>query len=192
MQTGACRLRQNQERVHRQEAAHRGSPHRQGPRGFRGVRSQHEAGSPRPPRISTRPPGIQLSSACPVSAYRDFEPGREYFTPLVRKFSRISIADQESKPTMPKTGEPTQDHVAIVACQKGDHDSFGILVRRYERQLMGHALALLGNREDALDMIQETFVRAFKSISTFQTGSYRSSRFYCFHKSRIRFAFLRL
>ena len=46
----------------------------------------------------------------------------------------------------------------------------GILVRRYEKELMGHALTLLGNREDALDVLQESFVKAFKSISRFQTG----------------------
>jgi RNA polymerase sigma-70 factor (ECF subfamily) len=71
---------------------------------------------------------------------------------------------------MPDTGERMNDDDAIVACQSGDHERFGILVRRYERELMGHALALLGNREDALDVIQETFVRAFRSISNFQMG----------------------
>ncbi len=71
---------------------------------------------------------------------------------------------------MPETDERIKDGDAIAACQKGDHESFRILVRRYERELMGHALALLGNREDALDVVQETFVRAFKSISRFQPG----------------------
>jgi RNA polymerase sigma-70 factor (ECF subfamily) len=35
---------------------------------------------------------------------------------------------------------------------------------------MGHALVLTGNREDALDVAQETFVRAFRSISQFEVG----------------------
>ena len=71
---------------------------------------------------------------------------------------------------MPETSELMEDGKVIVACQKGAHESFGILVRRYERELMGHALALLGNREDALDVVQETFVRAFRSIGGFQPG----------------------
>jgi RNA polymerase sigma-70 factor (ECF subfamily) len=65
------------------------------------------------------------------------------------------------------TAETMDDHDAITACQNGDGESFGDLVRKYERELMGHALALLGNREDALDTIQEAFVRAFKSIGRF-------------------------
>lgn len=63
--------------------------------------------------------------------------------------------------------EELSDNDVVAACRNGDHESFGILVRRYERELMGHALALLGNREDAL---QEAFLRAFKSIGMFETG----------------------
>lgn len=66
------------------------------------------------------------------------------------------------------------DNEAILSCQQGNNESFGVLVRRYERELMGHALTLLGNREDALDAVQETFLRAFKAINQFQVGK----RFY--------------
>jgi RNA polymerase sigma-70 factor (ECF subfamily) len=71
---------------------------------------------------------------------------------------------------MPITTKPMNDEELVLACRNGDPDSFGTLVIRYERELMGHALALLGNREDALDVLQETFVRAFKAINRFQRG----------------------
>ncbi len=71
---------------------------------------------------------------------------------------------------MPITAKPMNDDELVLACRNGDHESFGALVIRYERELMGHALALLGNREDALDILQETFVRVFKSIDRFQAG----------------------
>jgi RNA polymerase sigma-70 factor (ECF subfamily) len=69
-----------------------------------------------------------------------------------------------------ESAERMEDDAAIVACKNGDHESFGILVRKYERELMGHALTLVGNREDALDVVQETFVRAFRSLSRFEIG----------------------
>jgi RNA polymerase sigma-70 factor (ECF subfamily) len=71
---------------------------------------------------------------------------------------------------MPDRSEAMNDDDVVVACRDGDHEMFGILVRRYEKELMGHALALLGNREDALDVVQEVFVRAFKSLSKFEYG----------------------
>lgn len=69
-----------------------------------------------------------------------------------------------------KLAERMEDDAVIVACKNGDHESFAILVRNYERELMGHALALTGSREDALDVVQDTFVRAFRSLNRFQIG----------------------
>ena len=69
-----------------------------------------------------------------------------------------------------QSADRIEDHAAIIACKNGDYESFGILVRKYERELMGHALTLIGNREDALDVVQETFVRAFRSINQFEIG----------------------
>ena len=62
------------------------------------------------------------------------------------------------------------DDQAVTNCLNGDNEQFEIVVRRYERELMGHALALLGNREDALDAVQETFLRAFKALASFTAG----------------------
>ena len=62
------------------------------------------------------------------------------------------------------------DNETIAACRNGDCEQFEVLVRKYERELMGHALAFLGNREDALDAVQETFLRAFKTVASFRAG----------------------
>lgn len=69
-----------------------------------------------------------------------------------------------------KSAERMEDDAAIVASKNGDYESFGILVRKYERELMGHSLTLVGNREDALDVVQDTFVRAFRSLGQFEIG----------------------
>jgi len=49
----------------------------------------------------------------------------------------------------------------IARAQAGDTEAFGLLVKRYMRQAYFSALGLVGSREDALDLSQEAFARAF-------------------------------
>lgn len=56
------------------------------------------------------------------------------------------------------------DQTAIEACRAGDHEAFRHVVERYQAEAIGHAMAILGNREDALDAVQEAFVDAFQGI----------------------------
>lgn len=62
------------------------------------------------------------------------------------------------------------DSTAIMSCRRGDADSFRHLVERYQKQAVGHAIAILGNREDALDAVQDSFVRAFQALNRFDLG----------------------
>ncbi len=51
------------------------------------------------------------------------------------------------------------------SARAGDLAAFERLVRAYERQVYGTALKLLGNREDAQDAAQETFVRLYRHLA---------------------------
>ena len=53
----------------------------------------------------------------------------------------------------------------------GDHEAFGRLVRRYQRRVYAAALHILQSHADADDATQETFVRAYKGLSTFDGRS---------------------
>ncbi len=55
------------------------------------------------------------------------------------------------------------DSAAIEKCQNGDKEAFRFLVEGYQK----HAVAILGNREDALDAVQEAFIDAFQSLKSF-------------------------
>ncbi len=66
------------------------------------------------------------------------------------------------------------DASAIEKCRKGETEAFRYLVERYQGQAVGHAVAILGNREDARDAVQEAFVDAFQAIKRFDT----TRRFY--------------
>src|SRR5258708_3264817 len=49
----------------------------------------------------------------------------------------------------------------------GDREAFGRLVRRHQQRVYSTALHILGNHGDADDVAQETFVRAYRGLSTF-------------------------
>jgi RNA polymerase sigma-70 factor (ECF subfamily) len=50
----------------------------------------------------------------------------------------------------------------------GDREAFGVLVSRHARSIMSVTSRMLGPTADAEDVAQETFVAAFKSLSSFQ------------------------
>ncbi|HKO96469.1 MAG TPA: RNA polymerase sigma factor [Pyrinomonadaceae bacterium] len=66
------------------------------------------------------------------------------------------------------------DAHAIEKCQNGETDAFRYLVERYQKQAVGHAIAILGVREDALDAVQDAFIDAFRSLRSFD----RARNFY--------------
>ena len=55
------------------------------------------------------------------------------------------------------------DSSLIARARAGDADAFGVLVQRYMRRAYAQALGLVGSREDALDLSQEAFARAFRA-----------------------------
>lgn len=55
----------------------------------------------------------------------------------------------------------------IRQCQHGDKHAFGTLVKKYMKRAYFIALGLVGSHENALDLSQEAFVRAYRSIHKF-------------------------
>lgn len=53
-------------------------------------------------------------------------------------------------------------------CQEGDATAFDELVRRHKDRVYNVLFRFLGNREDALDVCQEVFVRAYRGIHAFE------------------------
>ena len=62
------------------------------------------------------------------------------------------------------------DQQAIRDCQVGKTESYRILVDKYRTRAYYAALLYTGNREDALDLSQEAFFKAFKAIKSFTPG----------------------
>ena len=73
---------------------------------------------------------------------------------------------------------------AIKKCQNGDTAAFRHLVERYQKQAIGHAVAILLNREDALDAVQEAFIDAFRAINNFDLARRFYPWFYVLLRNR--------
>ena len=64
--------------------------------------------------------------------------------------------------------------ILVAAAQAGDITAFETLVGRYERKILRLAQNITQNREDAEDVMQEAFLKAYEHLSGFQGNS----RFY--------------
>jgi RNA polymerase sigma-70 factor (ECF subfamily) len=70
------------------------------------------------------------------------------------------------------------DEELIALSLRGDADSFNELVLRWERPIYALAYRTIGRDEDARDICQETFLRAFRSLPTFRGQAKFSSWLY--------------
>jgi RNA polymerase sigma-70 factor, ECF subfamily len=68
------------------------------------------------------------------------------------------------------SGTDTTDAV-VSAARAGDESAFTRLVERHRRELQVHCYRMLGSYQDSEDMVQETFLRAWRKRETFQARS---------------------
>ena len=59
----------------------------------------------------------------------------------------------------------TSDAALVRRVQAGDTGAYADLVARYRDRLGRYALRMLGNREDAEEVLQDSFVRAYRSLA---------------------------
>src|SRR6188474_876199 len=71
----------------------------------------------------------------------------------------------------------TDDELVTLA-RGGDADSFNQLILRWERPIYALAYRVIGREEDAKDVCQETFLRAFRALPAFKGQAKFSSWLY--------------
>ena len=91
----------------------------------------------------------------------------------------------------PPTSRPPPDDRALVErAQRGDQAAFRTLVERYQRRVVSHALSMVKDPDEAMDIAQETFVRvhrylpSFKGDSSFFTWTWRIATNLCLDAAR--------
>ena len=70
------------------------------------------------------------------------------------------------------------DEELVARSMDGDADSFNQLIKRWERPIYALAYRTLGREDDARDVCQETFLRAYRAINGFRGQAKFSSWLY--------------
>ena len=71
-----------------------------------------------------------------------------------------------------------EDAEIVSLCKKGDVDAFETLVIKHQKKMLNIAYRMVGNYEDACEVVQDAFVSAHKAIKTFEEKSRFSTWLY--------------
>jgi RNA polymerase sigma-70 factor, ECF subfamily len=84
------------------------------------------------------------------------------------------------------------DAAVVEACLAGNREAFDVIVERNRRQIYQLCLRFAGSHEDASDLAQETFIRAYRGLSRFRgaaslsTWLYRIAVNLCLNKAALK------
>jgi RNA polymerase sigma-70 factor, ECF subfamily len=107
------------------------------------------------PRAMGLPLTVQSSAAMPKATVQTGV--------RLRNGSRLTPAQLEAR-----AQQRAEDDDLIREAQKGDRTSFDALVRRYDQAVLRLALHMLGNEQDAQDIHQEAFLKAYRHLGNFR------------------------
>lgn len=80
--------------------------------------------------------------------------------------------------TPPDQGRAVDDAQLVARSLRQDHEAFGQLIDRHAPVIVNLAYRMVGNRAEAEDLAQETFLAAFKALSMFRADSKFSTWLY--------------
>src|ERR1051325_5972192 len=63
------------------------------------------------------------------------------------------------------------DGAYVSRARTGDTDAFRVLVERHSRSVFRLAYRMTGNEQDAEDVVQETFLRAYRQLGRYESRS---------------------
>ena len=81
-----------------------------------------------------------------------------------------------------------KDHEIVSLCQGGDVDTFEVLVERHQKRMLNIAYRIIGNYDEACEIVQEAFISAYKNIKGFKGKAKFSTWLYaiCINLSKNR------
>jgi RNA polymerase sigma-70 factor (ECF subfamily) len=66
----------------------------------------------------------------------------------------------------------------VARCQRGETEAFSVLVRRHQKKMLNIAYRMIGDYDEACDVVQEAFLSAYRAIGKFR-GDARFSTWLC-------------
>jgi len=83
----------------------------------------------------------------------------------------VDEIDQAGLGNVPLVDPAAEDAVLVVAAKSGDRHAFEILVARHEQRILFVARRITRTREDAEDIVQQSFQKAFTHLRKFEARS---------------------
>jgi RNA polymerase sigma-70 factor (ECF subfamily) len=86
--------------------------------------------------------------------------------------------------------KPVDDRKIIERVLKGDTEAFNLLVRQWEKPIYNFIVRMIGDREEAMDLCQDAFMKAYRELGTlkdldrFSAWLYRIAHNTCFSRLR--------
>ena len=86
--------------------------------------------------------------------------------------------------------KPVDDRKIIERVLKGDTDAFNLLVRQWEKPIYNFIVRMIRDREEALDLCQDAFMKAYRELDTlkdldrFSAWLYRIAHNTCYSRLR--------
>lgn len=71
----------------------------------------------------------------------------------------------------PSPAPPTEEQELVLRARRGDLAAYDDLVRRYQERIYATVYHMTSNHEDANDLAQEAFIKAYQALKTFKGGS---------------------
>jgi RNA polymerase sigma-70 factor (ECF subfamily) len=87
------------------------------------------------------------------------------------------VADEDAAQVTPSR-RLEDDRDAVAACQGGEREAFDRLVEKYQRDVYRLCYRYVNNHQDANDMAQEVFLKAFRALDRFRGDSSFSTWLY--------------
>jgi len=78
--------------------------------------------------------------------------------------------EENQEPIVNNAGKWPNERKLLEAAQNGDQKAYGELIRQNQKKLFRMVYGILGNFDSAEDIVQETFIKGWEALRSFQPG----------------------
>jgi RNA polymerase sigma-70 factor (ECF subfamily) len=110
-----------------------------------------------------------------LSVWRDLT--RNWTSPALLEWT-VTVVTPREDPSAAASLDDLSDEALLLACRQGSREAFDELVQRYQRPLYRLCFRFAGRHADAGDLVQETFIRAWRGLAGFRGRSSVSTWLY--------------
>lgn len=98
-------------------------------------------------------------------------PASDFASKPPRRASHVNRSSADASNREARRQEAEDDRELIKRAQRGDHGAFRTLVERHQRRAFSIAVGLVRDENDAHELVQDAFLRVYKSLGSFKGGS---------------------